>query len=201
MSTSGRVRVASRLGVAVAAALLTASCAAGQHAQTADVVGVIDGTSGQVGSIALKGVAIHAPTGQSYAADSNAQVGVTIANEGTVADTLVSVTSPAFSGWGIVDNAAASATTSTSGGDTGLTIEPGSAQRLGLADLGGSATASPRTLVLMKLTSSAAPLFPGSTVDITFRFASAGTTTLHVPVQVTDAPDDATVPAESGSTE
>ena len=200
MSTSGRVRVASRLGVAVAAALLTASCAAGQHAQTADIVGAIDGTYGQVGTMSLDGVAIHAPSGMSYAADSNAPLGVTIVNEGMAADTLVSVTSPAFSGWGIVDNAAASTTSAVSNADTGLTIEPGTAQRLSLADLGGSASASPRTLLLMKLTSSSAPLFPGTTVDVTFRFASAGTTTLHVPVQITASPDDATVPAESGST-
>jgi copper(I)-binding protein len=161
---------------------------------------VQDATRGQIGDIVLGGVAIHAPTGQSYAAGSTAQMSVTVVNNGNSADTLVNVTSPAFSGWAVVDNAAAtSSSSSTSGGDTGLTIEPGSAQRLGLAGVGGSAQFSPRTLVLRNLSSSEAPLFPGTTLPVTFRFANAGSTTLSVPVQLTASPGGATVPVQTGT--
>jgi hypothetical protein len=194
----GRVRRARRLGVALAAVLLTASCAAGQHAPTSDVVPAIDGTHGKVGSMLLDGVALHTPSASSYPAGSNVQLSITLVNNGKAADTLVNVTSTAFTGWGVVDNADVASATSASDADTGLTIDAGSAQRLSLAANGASADASPRTLVLMGLTKGASPLFPGTTVDLTFRFATAGTTTLQVPVQLTASPNEATLPAPTG---
>src|SRR4051812_13262905 len=96
-----------RLCIAVAGLLFTASCAAGQHAQTAEVRPAIDATRGVAGSMLLEGVAIHAPSGPSYPARGNAQVAVTLVNNGNSADTLVDVSGPAFAGWGIVDNAQA----------------------------------------------------------------------------------------------
>lgn len=188
-----------RLGIAVAAVLLTSSCAAGQHAQTAAVRPAIDGTHGQAGNMLLEGVALHAPSGSSYAAGSNVQLAVTVVNSGNAPDTLVNVSSPDFTSWGIVDNAQAAAVSSSGSADTGLTIDAGGAQRLGLADLGASPAMSPRTLVLMDLTKSSAPLFPGTTIDVTFRFANAGSTTLHVPVQITATPNLSTLPAPSGT--
>lgn len=196
MTTSGRLHTARRLGVALAGVLLTASCAAGQHAQTADVVPAIDGTHGQVGDLLLEGVAIHAPSGSSYAKGGNAQLAITVVNGGASPDTLVNVTSPSFTSWGIVDNAQASSVSQSGGAATGLTIQPHSAERLGLAALGASATLSPRTLVLEQLKSG--PLYPGADVDVTFRFANAGSTTLHVPVQITASPNTASLPAPTG---
>lgn len=201
MTVTGRIgratRAGRRLGAVGAAALLAVSltsCAAGQHAATADVRPGIDGTQGKAGDILLEGVAIHAPDGASYAAGSNAQLGVTLVNQGSSADTLVSITSPAFTGWGIVDNAAANSADVS--GDTGLTIDAGSAQRLGLADLGASDTASTRTVVLTKLTDK---LYPGNAVQITFRFAKAGSTTVRVPVQLTTTPNNAVLPSATES--
>lgn len=190
-------RLAIVLAGVIGAVLVTASCAAGQHAQTAQVVPAIDGTHGQLGNMYLEGVALHAPTGPSYAAGSNVQLAITLVNAGSNADTLLDVTSADFTGWSIVDNAQAASVSQTSG-DTGLPIEPHAAQRLGLADLGASAALSPRTLVLEDLSSKVAPLFPGTTVDVTFRFANAGTTTLHVPVQLTATPNSASLPAPTG---
>lgn len=190
------MRLGASLGIGLAGVLLSASCAAGQHAQTAAVVPAIDGTHGKIGNIQLQGVAIHAPSGASYAADSNAQLAVTLVNTGAKSDTLVNVTSSEFAGWGIVDNAQASSSTASNSGDTGLTIDPHSAQRLGLADLGGATDLSPRTLILEQLKSG--PLYPGTTVDVTFRFANAGSTTLHVPVQLSSSPPTASLPAPTG---
>lgn len=190
-----RPRLARRLAVAVAGVLVTASCAAGQHAQTADVVPSIDGTHGQIGNMLLEGVAIHAPDGPSYAAGSNAQLAITLVNNGSAPDKLTNVSSSAFAGWGIVANADATSVTQTTKADTGLTIDAHSAQRLGLADLGASADMSPRTLVLTNLAKS---LYPGVAVDVTFSFANAGAVTLHVPVQLTAAPNTASLPAPTG---
>ena len=198
VTSPGRLRVARRLGVALAGVLLTASCAAGQHAQTADVIPAIDGTHGTVGTMVLAGVAVQAPSGSSYPAGSNVSLLITLVNNGNAPDKLVSVTSPAFTGWGVVDNADVASATSAGGSDTGLTIAAGSAQRLSLAAAGASADSSPQTLVLMGLAKSAAPLFPGTAVDLTFRFANAGTTTLHVPVQLTATPNEASLPAPTG---
>jgi copper(I)-binding protein len=180
--------------------LVTASCAAGEHAQTAAIQAAVDAASGRVGGMALSGAALHAPSGSSYPAGSNVSLAITLVNTKNSADTLVNVTSSAFTGWGVVDNAQAASTTASGSADTGLTIEANSAQRLGLAGTGASATASPRTLVLMNLAGNSAPLFPGSAVDITFRFADAGSTTLRVPVQLTATPPNGvTLPAPTGS--
>ena len=42
-------------------------------------------------------------------------------------------------------------------------------------------------------------LFPGTAVEITFRFAKAGSTTVRVPVQLTAEPNSAVLPTPSGS--
>jgi copper(I)-binding protein len=199
VSDSGRGRIARRAGVALAAVLLSASCAAGQHAQTLDVVPALDGTYGAVGNLRLDGVAIPTPSQSSYAAGANIPLALTLVNSGNSPDTLVNVTGSDFTGWGIVDNADAGSVSGSSGADTGLTVAPNSAQRLSLVTQGASADASPRTLVLMGLAAKAAPLRPGSTVDLTFRFANAGTTTLHVPVQLASAPNGASIPAPSSA--
>jgi copper(I)-binding protein len=194
---SGRALIARRAGIAFAAVLLSASCAAGQHAQTLDVVPALDGTYGAVGNMRLDGVAIPTPSDSTYSAGANVPLALTLVNGGNSPDTLVNVTSSDFTGWGIVDNADAGSASASSGADTGLTVAPNSAQRLSLVTQGGSSDASPRTLVLMGLAADAAPLHPGGTIDLTFRFANAGTTTLHVPVQLAPAPNGATLPAPS----
>ncbi len=190
-------RIATALA-AVGAVLLTASCAAGQHAITSEEVSTIDGGNGSVGSIKLVGVAIHAPSGASYAEGSSAQVSVVVVNNAESSDTLDKVSSPAFSGWGIVPTASATST-SVTGAGTPTSIPPGSSLRLGLKDLGTSAAKSSKTLVLSSLAKNSSPLFPGTSVMITFSFAKAGSTTLAVPVQLGSTPNEATLPAPSGS--
>ncbi len=194
---SGAHRIAAALGLALAV-LMSASCAAGQHAATSEEVSVVDATNGSVGSIKLAAVAIQPPAGSSYAAGSNAELALVIVNQGTSADTLSGVSSPAYSGWGIVDTAAAS-TTAVSSVGTPTSIAPGTSLRLGLSNLSPSAPTSPKTLVLSSLAKKSSPLFPGSSVRITFSFARAGATTLTVPVQLTSAPNQSTIPAPSGS--
>jgi len=66
-----RFRAAFRtVSAAVGVAVLSAACAAGQHAATADEKPTLDGTQGHVGKIQLEGVAFRAPSGTSYAAGS-----------------------------------------------------------------------------------------------------------------------------------
>jgi copper(I)-binding protein len=185
--------------VAIGAVLLTGSCAAGQHAATAEIVPAIDGTSGVVGALRLEGVAIHAPSGASYAAGSNAELAMVIANGGNADDTLTNVASPAFSGWGIVATDAATSATIPPRG-TPTVIPAGTSLSLGLKNLGTSSQNSPKTLVLTSLAKKSSPLFPGASVKITYTFAKAGAKTLTVPVQLASVPNEASVPAPSSST-
>src|SRR5664279_425663 len=67
--------------VALSAAALTAACAAGQHAATSVEKPSLDGTQGQVGSILLEGVALHAPTARSYPGGADVPLAVYIVNK------------------------------------------------------------------------------------------------------------------------
>jgi hypothetical protein len=181
--------------VALSAAFLTAACAAGQQAQTANEKPSLDGTQGMIGSLQLEGVAMHSPDGTSYVAGSSVPLSIYIANNGQSADTLTNVTSTAFSGWDIVSTPAVQVTPAPGAAPaTGTTkaIGAGSAVGLGIANLTAS-TGSPETLVLTGLAKKSAPLYPGTAVKITFTFAKAGSTTLTVPVQVSKDPNHQTL--------
>lgn len=193
----GARRIAAAV-LAVGVVLLTASCAAGQHAATADEVPAIDGTHGSVGSMQLEGVAIHAPGASAFPAGASVQLAIVIVNIGNSADTLTNVSSPAFSGWGIVKTIAATSTSVPSAG-TPTSIPAGGSLSLGLQNLGANSASSPQTLVLSSLAKRTSPLYPGNSVKITFNFAKAGATTLTVPVQLSSAPNGASIPAPSSS--
>jgi copper(I)-binding protein len=136
--------------VAVCAALLTSACATGQEAQTANIVPAIDATNGTVGDLQLNDVSIKPPpNGPSYQLGDAAQLQLVIVNNGHVADTLQSVSSPAASGYQVFATAAeasaatspnASSTPSTSASSTPSTSTSGTPS--GSTSASGSASAS-----------------------------------------------------------
>jgi copper(I)-binding protein len=94
----GRAEQKSRLAVVVALAtglgLAAAGCSAGQITQTDTQVAVVDGASGDVGAIAVRNAQFAFPvSGHEYKAGDEAAVVVTIANNATTADKLLSVSS------------------------------------------------------------------------------------------------------------
>lgn len=94
----GRAEQKSRLAVVVALAtglgLAAAGCSAGQITQTDTQVATVDGASGDVGSIAVRNAQFAFPvSGHEYKAGDEAAIVVTIVNNGTSADKLLSVTS------------------------------------------------------------------------------------------------------------
>jgi copper(I)-binding protein len=184
--------------VALGAAVLTAACAAGQQAQTAEEKSSVDATQGGVGKIQLVGVAMRAPSGTSYASGSSVPLIAYIVNNGQTSDQLVKIASTAFKGWSVVPSK--SVTTATSGATTAAgpaqTIGAGSALGFGLQNLTPSGAGSPKTIMLSGL---AMRLYPGSSIKITFSFANAGDATLTVPVQEGNAPNGQTLPVESGT--
>lgn len=161
--------------VAVCATLLTSACAAGQHAQSANVVPAIDATSGSIGTILLRNVAIKPPPdGPSYAANAPAQLQFVIVNVGRGPDTLTGVTSPAASGFQVFatqaeaqaaaspsaapaspsDSSSASSSESGSASGSASSSESGSAS--------GSASSSESSSASDSTSSSAAPSISAS---------------------------------------
>lgn len=241
-----------RLGVvlAVAAAVLTSACAAGQQASTANEKPTIDGTNISVGSMALRGLLIDAPTGATpyYPAGSDASVKLVLVNTGQKADQLVSITSPAFSSWGafattaqagaVVDadqskQAAATATTSSaasSSAASGTTTASASGTATGSASGSASASGSPsstptptqlplpqpsRSVQLkpgsrtswgtpeatgtLLLLGTKQVIYPGTTIQVTFTFANAGSVTVAVPIALSSSPRASVIPAPASS--
>ncbi|HET6876574.1 MAG TPA: hypothetical protein VFH38_03510 [Jatrophihabitans sp.] len=107
--SAGRLRI----GLAVAAALLASACAAGQQAQTADEKPTLDGTNADVGAIALRAIAIEAPTQVSYKPGDDAPISIVLVNSSSKPDTLTSVRSSAASGWAGYNSAPPVAVTSS----------------------------------------------------------------------------------------
>ena len=94
----GRAEQKSRLAVVVALAtglgLAAAGCSAGQITQTDTQVAVVDGASGDVGAIAVRNAQFAFPvSGHEYKAGDEAAIVVTIVNNATTADKLLSVSS------------------------------------------------------------------------------------------------------------
>jgi copper(I)-binding protein len=92
------------VGLALAAALFTSACAAGQDAQTAEVRSSLDGTYATLGKIALRALAIQAPADSLYyPAGSDAPLTLVLVNTDSSThakpDKLVSISSPAAAGW------------------------------------------------------------------------------------------------------
>lgn len=94
----GRAEQKSRLAVVVALAtglgLAAAGCSAGQITQTDTQVATVDGASGNVGSIAVRNAQFAFPvSAKEYKSGDEAPIVVTIVNNGTSADKLLSVSS------------------------------------------------------------------------------------------------------------
>lgn len=194
------------VGAVLTTALSTAGCATGQHAATAEETPAIDGAIGTVGSIDLRGVGILAPDSgaASYPQGANAAMTLAIVNTSTKPDTLTSITSPAASGWVLLDGnttllpvAPSSSGTSTGPPVVGavppqvVTIEPGRSVAFAL----------PSSTQSLFLTGLKQQLYTASSVPVTFSFQTAGAITITVPVQLTRAPGSSTLPAPSGAPE
>ena len=206
-STAPRVRTGRRAGIAAAvvvvAALGLSGCATGQDAATATNKPAVTGTGGTIGSVELQDVYIQAPAvagrpsgDKFYLTGDNAPMTITMLNVGHTADTLTSVTSTAFSSWAIVNTAAL--TQPVTGGATSQVLQPNQSVGLGLTGLGVGIGSSDQTLVLRGLTAATKTLYPGATVDVNFTFATAGTITLHVPVELSDTPTTGSIAPASG---
>ena len=183
------------LGVAVVAALVTAGCAAGQQASTANERPTLDGADGSVGSINLRGLHIDAPTGSlvAYPVGSDVSVRLVIVNNGQQPDRLIRISSPAFSNWGTFHGTASAgqaAATHSSTPSHSIVIQPGTRSGWGTPE----ATGELRFLHTRQV------LHPGTTVRVTFTFARAGTVTLATPIALASEINTSPIPTPAGVT-
>lgn len=155
-----RLRTATPVA-AVGLALVLSGCGASFEAQTYQERSSADGTNAAVGAIAVRNVTLLAPpSGEFYEAGDDAEVQLTLTNDGPDDDRLIEATSPAAGGVEIQ---------AEDGGDG--------------VDLPALSTTGDQ--LSLQLTDLVEQLRPGRYVEISLRFERAGEITVSVPVATT----------------
>lgn len=118
---SARTSRVALAALVTAGGLLVAGCAAGQQAQTAEQYPTVDGANGEVGSLALRNVALIYPENGVYRKGSTARLRLLIANTGNRTDTLTEVRTEVAGEAVLVANASPSPTASSPSSSDTLT--------------------------------------------------------------------------------
>jgi len=129
-------------GLVVAGGLALSACASGQIAQTAQMSPTVDGQMAQVGSLAIRNVALDYPAGGVYERGSDARLRMVVVNGGVAPDSLVSVSSPVATDVTISAGGSAEATGSATPEPTGSASESASPTATPSDTASGTATPS-----------------------------------------------------------
>ncbi len=205
-----RRRTAGFGAIAVAAVLLTSSCAAGRVAQTIRQRPSINGVNAQVGSVNVRNVSVEAPTeATSYPKGSALRLTGVFVNNGQSTDALTGISSASITGWcayssvtdgdQVVAAASASAAGATAPASGTTSAAPRASQAVPIPAHSRISYGVPDATGSLLVLATKAKIYPGSTISMTLTFARAGTVTVQVPVQITTDPTQASVPAPSGS--
>jgi len=151
--------------VAMAAVAAVTGCSAGQVTQTSTQVATVNGSSANVGQLALRDIRILYPSGGTYAEGSTAQLVLAVANQGLAEDTLIEITGEFF------DDAAVS--TDDAGDEASVEVE---VPAQGILQFGTPEFPS------IELADLSAELSVAEIVSMTFVFEQAGEVTVEVPV-------------------
>ncbi|MGI8681609.1 MAG: copper chaperone PCu(A)C [Mycobacteriales bacterium] len=173
------------------AAPLLVGCAAGRGAQTIMTQTVSDSAGADVGQLQVRNVAVAAPASSGYDKGGEAPLYLTVANSGDSADQLTSVTSDAASSVAVATGPPSAASTSASAGASSSSSPTGSASPTAgtgfpLGVPAGSALRFGPDSTHLVLQGVTRGLRSGESVQVTFTFASAGSTTLTVPVALSE---------------
>ena len=129
-------------GLVVAGGLALSACASGQVAQTAQMSPTVDGQLAQVGSLAIRNVAMDYPAGGVYERGSDARLRMVVVNGGVAPDSLVSVSSPVATDVTISAGGSAEVTGSATPEPTGSASESASPTATPSDTASGTATPS-----------------------------------------------------------
>lgn len=153
--------------LALAAVAALTGCSAGQIAQTAQQVSTVNGSSADVGDLALRDIRILFPSSGSYAPGSTAQLALVVVNRGLDQDRLVDVTGDFFDAAGLLGGSGAEDAQPT----LNAAIPSQGSQQFGTSD--------DPTIELSDLSDR---LDAAQVVSLTFTFEKAGEVTVEVPV-------------------
>jgi copper(I)-binding protein len=172
---------AAALGLALLSATALTACSAGQINQTSSQERDKSGPQGEIGDILLREVQLAYPNGGTYAPGAEAELNAAIVNTGAAPDTLVSITSPAFTQYRITGSptGTASATpTNNTGTGNGLGAAP-TAGRTTVTIPADTSVVLGQTGPTVTLVGLNETLTPAQTVPLTFTFQTAGTVTIQ----------------------
>lgn len=155
-------------GIAAGAVVFTAGCASGQIAQTAEEVPAVPGAQATIGPIQLHNITVAYPTNGMYDVGSTARLNFVIANTGSKADQLVSVSS----------GSARTVRISAQPAGASPPTKQSSALKIGPQENLNVYGSGPKVL----LTDMVRPLRSSQQTTITFRFKNAGQVAVSVPV-------------------
>lgn len=175
-----------RAAVLLLVAPLLAACAAGRDAQTINTDTVNDAAGADVGALQVRNVYLAAPETSLYGKGGDAPMYLTVANSSRSPDTLTAVSSAAAASVSVMQSGTSGAggapSASPNGTGSGPTFVGGSGFPLTVP--GGSALALRPDSTYLILRGLNRQLKPGQSVQVTFTFAGAGSTTLTVPVEL-----------------
>ena len=177
------------IGLAVAIALLTSACAAGQEASTANEKNTIDGVNADVGPIHIRGMVIDAPT-LLYKKNDSATVKVVLVNTSAKPDQLTSLTSPAITDWGTFNTAAAAdavLAANSSRPDKSHGPLPLPTRQVYIPAGGRAYYGTPESSRAMVFLSFSRDIYPGTTIPVTLQFVQAGSITISVPIALANS--------------
>ena len=178
--------LAARIVACCAAALMLTSCGAGLTAQTASQAAAVDGANADLGAIALRDVLMPYPEEHhgTYPSGSDVPVHLTIVNETTSADTLISVTTPAARQVLLQGTTTIPPGMAVRGGTNPSNTDPSDTDPSGAGDGDHATPVSPLDVDELRivLVDATRPLRPGLNIELTFMFRNAGPVTLSVPM-------------------
>lgn len=169
------------LGVpAIAAILAVTGCSAGQVTQTSTQVPTVQGSSADIGDLALRDIRIVYPSTGTYAEGSTAELVLVVTNQGLGEDKLIDVTGEFFDSAVIPSDEPRPTPTVTS--TTGADEDP--------VETGGEAAVPAQGLVQfgtgespsIQLTDLTEAISVAEIMLVTFVFEDAGEVTVEVPV-------------------
>jgi hypothetical protein len=196
----------------VASVAVIAGCAAGQHAETAEEVPVVDGVSADSGPVGIRDAGINPPSdGTNLAAGNTATLQLVLINRAQVPDQLTGVTVPSsyassavisISGPIEVPSATPGSTASASpSASPGASASPGGSASQAITMPGSSAVqvgynpyGPSVTLVGLAQT-----LYPATNVPVMFTFRSGQTIEAVLPVKLTSSSPPAPTASVSAS--
>jgi copper(I)-binding protein len=104
---------AATVGVLLLSPVVLSACSAGQVAQTGTQLRDKTGGRAQVGTLALREIALAFPDSGSYSSGDDAELQMAIVNDGSQDDTLTGISGQGFSGAVFTDKSSAAAATAT----------------------------------------------------------------------------------------